>query len=115
MSSNIQKSSFKKNLVCGLALLGFIGGASIAQANEQLMTKLFVESGGIWVEVFQNGTPMAGAVVNDGYVTDQSGRTFVYTPLHQRKSMLIQIQTQAGDLIYRQIRLKSHLEKQKAL
>lgn len=66
----------KKTMIALSLVLG--STAAVAMPSSNLDINVAPVDGGAWVKLTQNNMPVAGASINNGYVTNADGRVFVH-------------------------------------
>lgn len=66
-----------KTILLTLAMIFAIPQA-LAVTDEGLKIDVTPVDGGAWVQLTKNGKPIKGAIVNNTYLTPESGRVFVH-------------------------------------
>lgn len=61
-----------------IALSMILGSTAAVAMPSGLDIKVAPVDGGAWVKLTQNNMPVAGASINNGYVTNEDGRVFVH-------------------------------------
>ena len=59
--------------------------------------------GGTWITVTQDGLPVPDVVVNNGFVTDDTGRVYINNLLEQSRSLTFSAITPDGEILETQI------------
>ena len=106
MFNDVKKTSFKKQFWYVAAAIAFICTPTIASAYGQVQVTLATASGGVWVELSQGGIPIANAVVNKYYTTDEDGRVFVRSGLQKKSNMVLAISVPDSEPLYRTVHLR---------